>query len=565
MVETEDLSGRRLAGRYLVVRRIGAGGMGAVYEGLQEDLRRRVAIKVLRGDLAKSNVLVERFRREALAAAGLGHPHIVQVTDFQTASGDDPPFLVMELLAGRSLHRAVEETWPEKMSATRLARIAVQMLGALGAAHDAGIIHRDIKPDNVFLCDTNVGADLVKVLDFGVAKLSDEEEESGAEPLTRAGAVLGTPAYMAAEQALGWPDIDARADVYGVGACLYFACTGQSPVVAWQRPRDFEAIANAAVKPLAEHRPDLDPVFCAIVDRALRKLRDARWTSAAHMQTALERWMAGDPMPDDIETDSDGEETKSATAVVAVLAPTLTADAPPMASPATLVTKQAPDATPLAKQAPTPATPKLSSPETTLSAAASSTLASPGNDDRPAPPKRRLPKGVVAIALSAIAALVVFRTSLWQPREQPSAQIAPTPPSAPSEPVASEVPPPPPVVSSAPPPPVATSATRAPAPKASASAKGLPFDERSTGAFLQTSSAAAVRDCSRLEGPRTQTFLVKFGKDGLVSEITPTFREPLSPAQTCIEDHFRGVRTIAAGVTAVSVTLQPQPGAGPVF
>src|SRR5262249_13317550 len=123
----------------------------------------------------------------------------------------------------------------------------------------------------------------------------------------------------------------------------------------------------------------------------------------------------------------------------------------------------------------------------------------------------------------------------------------------------------PPVASVVAPPSIAISApqvVRAAPPHPSASAKNsLPFDERSTGAFLQTVSAQAVRDCSRLDGPRTQTFLVRFEHDGTIAEITPTFREPLSPSQTCIEDHLRGARTIAAGVTAVSVTLQPQPGA----
>jgi serine/threonine-protein kinase len=557
MVDSEDLSGRRLAGRYLVVRRIGAGGMGAVYEGLQEDLRRRVAIKVLRGDLAKSDVLVERFRREALAAAGLGHPHIVQVTDFQRASAGDPPFLVMELLAGRSMQRAVEELWPEKMSLTRLARIAIQMLGALDAAHRAGIIHRDIKPDNVLLCDTNVGADLVKVLDFGVAKLRDEEEaETGTEPLTREGAVLGTPAYMASEQALGLADVDARADVYGVGACLYFASTGKAPIAA-PRPRDFDAIAAAEVPRLATLRPDLDLGFTSIVDRALRKSRDARFASAARMQAALERWIAGEPPLDVADTVPEAVVTRSATDVPAALAPTETAPTvgAHIPSPTTLV----------AREAPTPGhdEPPASSPETTLSAAASSTLASPGHDRRA--PERRFPKGIAAIVLFAIAAVVVVRASSTpEPRvvsAPASATVSNEPPAPSSVEIVASVAPPPPAPSSA----VVVEKPPPTAPRASAAIKSMPFDSRGTGAFLSTISAQAVRDCSRLDGPRTQTFLVRFGKDGAISEITPTFREPLSPAQTCIEDRLRGARTIGEGTTAVSVTLQPQPGAAPGF
>jgi hypothetical protein len=226
-----------------------------------------------------------------------------------------------------------------------------------------------------------------------------------------------------------------------------------------------------------------------------------------------------------------------------------TAKARPMPSPATLPAREEP---------PRPAP----SPETTLSAAASSTLASPGmSEDRREPPAKRFPKGIAAAFVLAIAAIVIVRASSTTPDPRSSVPATPAPSIEAPAPVESTAP----VVVASATPPATTSTPKPPPPRASASSKGLPFDERSTGAFLQTISARAVTDCSRLDGPRMQTFLVRFGKDGVVSEITPTFREPLSPAQTCIEEHFRGARTIASGVTAVSVTLQPQPGAAPGF
>ncbi|MEO6418406.1 MAG: serine/threonine-protein kinase, partial [Polyangiaceae bacterium] len=212
--QTSELVGSVLGGRYRIVRRMGAGGMGAVYEALQEDLNRRVAVKVLHPHLALDADLVQRFKREAQAAAALGHPNIVHVTDFQVNPGEQP-FLVMEYLTGKSFRELMKEE--TRLPAKRAAFIATQVLSALAAAHEANIVHRDIKPDNIFLSSTSAMKDLVKVLDFGIAKLLKPSDEG---PLTMAGTVLGTLSYMAPEQARG-EVVDHRADLYALG-CIMF-------------------------------------------------------------------------------------------------------------------------------------------------------------------------------------------------------------------------------------------------------------------------------------------------------------------------------------------------------
>jgi serine/threonine protein kinase len=207
------LTGTLLAGKYRVGNRLGGGGMGEVYEGVQEDLGRKVAIKVMSGPMANDPQLLARFQLEAKAVAALGHPHIVAVTDFQD-NPNEPPFIVMERLVGESLGELLERE--PMVDPTRAVRIAEQTLSALAAAHEAGLVHRDVKPDNIFLCRTDTNAEIVKLLDFGVAKAMEAQPHG---KLTSTGAIVGTLVYMAPEQARGEP-IDARADVYALGACL---------------------------------------------------------------------------------------------------------------------------------------------------------------------------------------------------------------------------------------------------------------------------------------------------------------------------------------------------------
>ena len=286
------LTGTLLAGKYRVGARLGSGGMGEVYEATQEDLGRRVAIKVMSGPMATDPSLLERFQREARAVAALGHPHIVQVTDFQDNPGE-PPFLVMERLVGEAFGDLLERV--HYVEPPRVARIAEQTLSALAAAHEAGLVHRDVKPDNVFLCTTDTGADLVKLLDFGVAKVL--EERAGGK-LTSTGAVVGTLAYMAPEQARG-EAVDARADVYAVGACMYHALAGRPPFEATTTAQLLSSVCHEAPPPLGALRPDVDGQLIGVVERAMARDVGARYRSARAMMSALGAYLRGDPQPTD--------------------------------------------------------------------------------------------------------------------------------------------------------------------------------------------------------------------------------------------------------------------------
>ena len=277
-----DRSGEVLGNRYQLVRRIGTGGMGAVYEAIQSDLGRRVALKVLHSHLSLEPTLLERFRREALAAAALGHPNIVSVSDLQSVD-DGPPFLVMELLTGVSLRQAIQAAGV--MELPRVAFVGAQVLSALGAAHAERIIHRDVKPDNIILIDTTAMRDFVKVLDFGVAKLTRDNVEG----LTMAGAILGTLSYMAPEQARG-DKVDGRADVYSVGACMYHALTGRKPFDKKSRAELYGSVLLEAPVPLREIRPEIDAGLAGIVERALQKKAADRFDTAEDMVKELVSW-----------------------------------------------------------------------------------------------------------------------------------------------------------------------------------------------------------------------------------------------------------------------------------
>ncbi len=268
--------------------------MGSVYEAVQEDLGRRVAVKVLhKARLANENA-VARFRVEAETSARLGSPHIVLVTDFQ-AGGSDPPFLVMELLLGKSLRRLIADEGV--LDWHRVAGIGAQILAALAAAHAAKILHRDIKPDNVFVSPSPALGDVVKVLDFGVAKLM---EDDGA-PITADGVLVGTPQYMAPEQIDG-RTLDARTDLYAVAACLYEAVSGQVPLLASDSRVQLDDVLHRAPPRLDLVCPKADPRFAAIVMRGLHKDPDARFQSAEDMSRELKALDAALHVGDDAAT-----------------------------------------------------------------------------------------------------------------------------------------------------------------------------------------------------------------------------------------------------------------------
>ncbi|HUS68438.1 MAG TPA: protein kinase [Kofleriaceae bacterium] len=220
--------GREVGGRYRIHTKLGEGGMGAVYRAEQISLKRTVALKVLRPELSADASLVRRFNAEAELAAKLNHPNTVTLYDFgQDADGS--LFIAMEFLEGRSLRQVLHKEGA--MSPARALAIVDQVCASLSDAHTRGIVHRDLKPDNVMLVQVGRQSDAVRVLDFGIAKLRDEQGDMTQMPMTRAGDLLGTPQYMAPEQIRG-EAVDARTDVYALGAMLYEMVTGRLPFEA---------------------------------------------------------------------------------------------------------------------------------------------------------------------------------------------------------------------------------------------------------------------------------------------------------------------------------------------
>jgi CheY-like chemotaxis protein len=284
-MDRETWTGELLGGRYRVGRLLGAGGMGAVYEATREDLgQMRVAVKILHASLATDDTLLARFRREAETVGQIHHPNIVQILDFRAEEGE-PAYLVMELLDGVSLRHALARR--AEFPAERIVLIASQVLAALAAVHRAQVIHRDVKPENVLLTSVSGLGDIVKLLDFGVAKPLAAAEGS---TLTQTGTVLGTPSYMAPEQARGAP-IDRRSDLYAVGIIMYEALAGSAPFVGDNYNALLFAILQGNPTSLSELRHDLDPELVAVVNRAMATDPDERFQTAEEMAQALQPWL----------------------------------------------------------------------------------------------------------------------------------------------------------------------------------------------------------------------------------------------------------------------------------
>src|SRR5512139_3308430 len=221
----DSLIGFVLADKYRVVRQIGRGGMGVVYEAEHVALGKRVAIKLMLEKYAQDGEATARFHREARAAGRIGNPHIIDVIDTGTAP-DGRAFVVMELLNGMPLSKVIEMTG--SLPPWRAVQIMRQVLRAVGAAHGKGIVHRDLKPDNIFIVNQDDHHDFVKLLDFGISKIVDLEEQVAFTKLTTTGVVMGTPLYMAPEQAMGHPS-ERFADIYACGVILYEMLAGKPP------------------------------------------------------------------------------------------------------------------------------------------------------------------------------------------------------------------------------------------------------------------------------------------------------------------------------------------------
>lgn len=277
--------GDLIQGKYRIVRLIGQGGMGAVYEGENVVIARRVAIKVLHGMLAGDSAVIERFEREAQAAGRIGNDHIIEVLDMGRLDNNDR-FMVMEYLDGETLDQRCERLGV--ISETDLYPIVRQLLTGLMAAHQAGIVHRDLKPDNIFILQHKAGhRDFVKIIDFGISKFTSGSPNFR---MTMTGAIMGTPYYMAPEQAKGVKEVDIRSDVYAVGVVMFRSLTGRVPFQADSFNELIFKIALSDTPEVKELVPDIDPGLNAIVQRAMARNLEDRYTDAAQFRDALDLW-----------------------------------------------------------------------------------------------------------------------------------------------------------------------------------------------------------------------------------------------------------------------------------
>jgi serine/threonine protein kinase len=278
----QRMVGRTIAGRYKLVKCIGQGGMGTIFEAEHTLIGSKVAVKLLHEAFAEQREPVQRLYREARATGAIGHPNIIKVHDVGETS-EGVPFLVMELLEGVSLGDHIERHGPQPI--WFVLDVAEQMLSALHAAHEAGIIHRDLKSDNVFLLRDEEGALKIKILDFGISKFIDPDFEN--LKLTQTGSVLGTPYYMSPEQASGKKDLDRRIDIYSAGVILYEALVGAIPHSASNYNALLIQIITQDVKSFRHIRPDVPHILEAAILRALARRRDDRWPTAMDFMEAI--------------------------------------------------------------------------------------------------------------------------------------------------------------------------------------------------------------------------------------------------------------------------------------
>ncbi len=271
------VEGTKLGG-YRVVRKIGEGGMGAVFEGVHERLQKRVAIKTLHEQFARDASAVARFTREGRAASRIHHGHVIDVTD--VGMEDGTPFLVMELLDGESLAGLIRRHGP--LGSDAIADIALPVCDALQAAHDAGIVHRDLKPENIFLSRSRSGTDVhPMVLDFGISAIEDEVR------MTKTAHFMGTPHYMSPEQAQSARSVDGRSDQFSLGLVLFELVTGRRALVGDSVLEVVHRVSTQGAIRLGVVRPDLPRHFTAIIDRMTERDPALRYASMREVGAAL--------------------------------------------------------------------------------------------------------------------------------------------------------------------------------------------------------------------------------------------------------------------------------------
>jgi serine/threonine-protein kinase len=275
--------------KYRLDQLLEVGGMGAVYVGTHTKLQKQVAIKVLRRELAQIPDMIERFQREAIAATRNGHENIVNVSDLGTGR-DGSPFLVMEYLNGHTLAARIRQGGA--MAIATACGITREILDAISAAHHAGIIHRDLKPENVFIVRGTRG-ESIKILDFGISRVMEAQGEASENRLTYTGQVMGTPYYMAPEQAAGRSDLGPPVDVYATGVILYEMLSGVVPFEAGNYNTIIYKVLAGQYEPLSKRLTGVPPELESIVARAMSLQPEARFATANEFAAALEPFAYG--------------------------------------------------------------------------------------------------------------------------------------------------------------------------------------------------------------------------------------------------------------------------------
>lgn len=285
--QTDPFIGREiLNGQFRILQKIGTGGMGSVYRAAQPAMKREVAIKILHPKLAGRKDLTSRFRREARAMSQLTHPNTARVFMYGELEEDGSLYIVMEMLEGKNLNQTVRRGGP--LPVERAIPILVQVCGALQEAHELGIVHRDLKPENIFLCNQGGLVDFPKVLDFGLAKVTEQQMQPGSMILTQEGMVFGTPEFMSPEQAQG-RTLDARSDIYSLAVILYEVLTGKLPFDAKTPMEYIQTHVTAPIIPLNERVEGMSfpEGLGKVLEKALQKKPEDRYQTAAELGNAL--------------------------------------------------------------------------------------------------------------------------------------------------------------------------------------------------------------------------------------------------------------------------------------
>jgi len=285
------LPGAVIADRYTLLRRIGEGGMASVWAATHVVTRKTVALKFLKPELAEKADLRQRFLREARAATAVRHPSVVQIHDVLELD-DRSPVMVMDLLEGESLASRLAREGP--LPLVEVARLLVPAVAAIGSAHALGIVHRDLKPENLFLVKGAADASELRVLDFGIAKLTGVEGDAAqSAELTRTGSMLGTLYYMSPEQIYGERDVDHRSDLWALGVILYECLTGRRPTEGTNAGQVIKSITTGAFPALSSMAPDLPRDVTDLVARMLAQDRADRPQDVREVGAVLERFASG--------------------------------------------------------------------------------------------------------------------------------------------------------------------------------------------------------------------------------------------------------------------------------